>query len=44
MNYPLLIYKNPKDIEKNKKLINHLQRILLIKTSKTGKNTNPQEE
>ena len=31
MAYPLLIYKNPKDIEKNKKLINHLQRLLLIK-------------
>ena len=31
MTYSLLIYKNPKEIEKNKKLINHLQRLLLIK-------------
>ena len=31
MAYPLMVYKNPKEIEKNKKLINHLQRLLLIK-------------
>ena len=30
MAYPLMVYKNPKEIEKNKKLINHLQRLLLI--------------
>ena len=31
MAYPLMIYKNPKEIEKNKKQINHLQRLLFIK-------------
>ena len=31
MSYSLMIYKNPKEIEKNKKLIKHLQSLLFIK-------------
>ena len=31
MSYPLTIYKNKKEFEKNKKLIEHLERLLLIK-------------
>ena len=30
MAYPLMVYKNPKEIEKNKKLINHNRRFLQI--------------
>ena len=31
MSYPLTIYKNEEDFAKNKKLIEHLERLLLIK-------------
>ena len=31
MSYPLTIYKNKKEFEENKKLIEHLERLLLIK-------------
>lgn len=31
MSYSLMIYKNKKEIEDNKKLTRHLQKLLLIK-------------